>query len=488
MSSSVLSKSIAGDHNGNPLANVNRWVSESRDPLQTTDIMNNQPEELQQPNDYQLGAIWREVLRYVQRSGIHGKLFREYGDLITFNKTGACVRLRLFADSWLMRLNQQHLEKLLASAFLSADKQPKVVTSAFLLAEERAKFQAKVEENFKKWKIEEEKPLKNLIIETEAQLAKGFTKRGNPFKPRWVEIQKRKIESAERALEDLDKNITRFSTFKYLTLSDNFQVHVEIEKIHNYSPDELIPFQYRSLDGLLPFPLPSVSLSERCQLPNCPAVYFVLDGDSITNSRVLYVGQTVNLKKRWQNHNRWKQLKFNAHNLCLAWLKCRDDEVMRLAIEAAFIHSLKPELNESMYPMLYLTGWDDNAREKAVNILKKVDKSIEEKKIFVAILQELLLKSSKLEPLPKPDNWQPYRGELLFWIHDRGELLCRAIEIAKEKSEAEILLNSREIETIVKEKNLTKGRFGGFYVHFTELHPAVGLGGLSILEMIERSL
>lgn len=46
--------------------------------------------------------------------------------------------------------------------------------------------------------------------------------------------------------------------------------------------------------------LPSLSLSQRISLPECPAIYFALD----SRNRVLYIGQATNLVARWKNHHR----------------------------------------------------------------------------------------------------------------------------------------------------------------------------------------
>ena len=48
-----------------------------------------------------------------------------------------------------------------------------------------------------------------------------------------------------------------------------------------------------------PLCLPRVFIDERNQLPECPAVYYVL-----WRSKVLYVGSTKNLRKRFLNHHR----------------------------------------------------------------------------------------------------------------------------------------------------------------------------------------
>lgn len=53
-----------------------------------------------------------------------------------------------------------------------------------------------------------------------------------------------------------------------------------------------------------PLQLPSVHLSELKNLPNCTAIYFVID----SRNRILYVGQATNLSARWKNHHREYQL------------------------------------------------------------------------------------------------------------------------------------------------------------------------------------
>lgn len=196
-------------------------------------------ERVQQPNCYQLEVIWSEVLDCFQQcSDTHSKLFRKYGELLIFDETGAYVRLSLFANSWLMRLNQQHLEKVVTSAF----------RSAYHLG-------------------------------------------------RWH---------------------PKHSVFKRLQLSDKFQVGIEIKEICDYSPQQLLAFQYHILDGLLPFSLSSLPLSKREMLPTTSAVYFVLEGDSVTNCRVLYVGQSSNLARRWKNHSLWKVFKPGEGNFRIA--------------------------------------------------------------------------------------------------------------------------------------------------------------------------
>ncbi len=63
-----------------------------------------------------------------------------------------------------------------------------------------------------------------------------------------------------------------------------------------------------------PAVLPSLPLDERSALPDTPAIYFVMAGDT-----VIYVGQSVNLRQRWLAHHRLQQL--NEHGGCrIAWM------------------------------------------------------------------------------------------------------------------------------------------------------------------------
>lgn len=92
-----------------------------------------------------------------------------------------------------------------------------------------------------------------------------------------------------------------------------------------------------------PLALPSLSLAARSQLPPCPAVYFVLEGE-----RVLYVGKSVNLRQRWLAHHRYKQLKAIS-SVRIAWLECSDPSLLP-KIEVALIEYFQPSLNGELIP------------------------------------------------------------------------------------------------------------------------------------------
>jgi hypothetical protein len=89
-----------------------------------------------------------------------------------------------------------------------------------------------------------------------------------------------------------------------------------------------------------PLGLPSLPLAERRNLPDCPAIYLVLEGTS-----VLYIGRTEDLQQRWVAHHRYSQLKNNG-SARIAWLECTESELLP-AIESALIELFCPPLNGS---------------------------------------------------------------------------------------------------------------------------------------------
>ncbi len=99
---------------------------------------------------------------------------------------------------------------------------------------------------------------------------------------------------------------------------------------------------------IAPTTLPALPLDDRRNLPDAPAIYFVMSGDT-----VLYVGQSVNLRQRWVAHHRLAQL--NEHGGCrVAWMTV-DDAGLLDELEQACIEHFSPMLNSS--PVL----WDELA-------------------------------------------------------------------------------------------------------------------------------
>lgn len=98
------------------------------------------------------------------------------------------------------------------------------------------------------------------------------------------------------------------------------------------------------------YSLPSVLLSQKDNLPRCPAIYFAID----SNNNVLYVGKAINLLFRWREHHRFDQLsEMNRTNqLRIAWCECNPDRDVLTEAEKHFIKLYKPLLNNSIVPII----------------------------------------------------------------------------------------------------------------------------------------
>lgn len=94
---------------------------------------------------------------------------------------------------------------------------------------------------------------------------------------------------------------------------------------------------------LNPLHLPSVPLNERNQLPNCAAIYFVIDA----NDRVLYVGKAKNLLARWRNHHRIYKLKEidKDYPIRIAWQAWNTEDLDEA--EKSSIKRFQPLLNNT---------------------------------------------------------------------------------------------------------------------------------------------
>jgi excinuclease UvrABC nuclease subunit len=100
------------------------------------------------------------------------------------------------------------------------------------------------------------------------------------------------------------------------------------------------------IQNIDPLALPSLSLVERRNLPNCPAVYFVLN----SSSEILYIGGTANLAQRWLTHHRCNQLtNMGDDGIRIAWLECSEPALLP-EIEAALIKHFQPSLNRTPVP------------------------------------------------------------------------------------------------------------------------------------------
>lgn len=86
--------------------------------------------------------------------------------------------------------------------------------------------------------------------------------------------------------------------------------------------------------------LPSITFAERSQLPRVAAVYFVFDGN-----RLLYVGRSGNLRRRWLNDSHDKYVLFcEKPSITIAWFETTDITVL----ERRLILVLRPPLNRLM--------------------------------------------------------------------------------------------------------------------------------------------
>ena len=95
--------------------------------------------------------------------------------------------------------------------------------------------------------------------------------------------------------------------------------------------------------------LPSVPLAEKDKLPASPGIYFAID----SFSTIQYIGLSVNVKHRWGQHHRYKQL-LSLGGIKLAWLIV-DNIALLSEIEKALIAHFKPVLNNEFISSTYRT-------------------------------------------------------------------------------------------------------------------------------------
>lgn len=89
------------------------------------------------------------------------------------------------------------------------------------------------------------------------------------------------------------------------------------------------------------FQLPSVYLSDLKKLPDCTAIYFVLD----SKNRVFSIGQATNLGARWINHHREYQLEEidKDYPVRIAWQVWNEEGLSEA--EKYLIKAFQPLLN-----------------------------------------------------------------------------------------------------------------------------------------------
>lgn len=91
--------------------------------------------------------------------------------------------------------------------------------------------------------------------------------------------------------------------------------------------------------------LPYLSVADRDALPACAAVYLVME-----RNKVLYVGQTRHLKRRWINHHLLGILE--AHiDARIVWYAC-EDNVQRWQLENKAAAMFRPRYNKALVPRI----------------------------------------------------------------------------------------------------------------------------------------
>jgi hypothetical protein len=138
---------------------------------------------------------------------------------------------------------------------------------------------------------------------------------------------------------------------------------------HSNRQTENIPIPEQELVSLpiadLPA-LPALSLVDRGLLPDCPAVYFVLD----ETCTVLYVGYTASLRDRWKNHHRLESFR-QLEPIRIAWLAV-DDAARLSTFEQDFIEQLNPPFNVQRRHGLPTTPLQVQLREAELALIDEV--------------------------------------------------------------------------------------------------------------------
>lgn len=147
--------------------------------------------------------------------------------------------------------------------------------------------------------------------------------------------------------------------------------------------------------------------------------------------------------------------------------------------------------------LLWIKGWDSKAIKQIDKILEEPVQIIQNQKVFVAILNYLIVDpnsiTNQFAQLPIPESWIPCKDEIVVWVHDGKELLCRVkrvrpmtgykrLKATVDNCECKIIkvVTTETIKTV----KYSFSKHQGFYVPLSELKPAQGLG-LNIMETVE---
>lgn len=94
------------------------------------------------------------------------------------------------------------------------------------------------------------------------------------------------------------------------------------------------------------FSLPYISIKEKSMFPDIPGIYFAIDSEN----NIQYIGRSINIRKRWLNHHRYRQLS-SMEGVKIAYLHIDSVELLH-EIEKALIAYFKPSLNCQTIPRI----------------------------------------------------------------------------------------------------------------------------------------
>jgi hypothetical protein len=89
-----------------------------------------------------------------------------------------------------------------------------------------------------------------------------------------------------------------------------------------------------------PLPFETLPLTDKRKLPNCPAVYLLID----QSNTILYIGETEQLVLRWLSHDQL-HLQLSYDDLRIAWIECSDTSLLK-TIEWLLIQRFDPPYNK----------------------------------------------------------------------------------------------------------------------------------------------
>lgn len=136
--------------------------------------------------------------------------------------------------------------------------------------------------------------------------------------------------------------------------------------------------------------LPSLPLGWRKAFPACPAIYF-----AILDDKILYIGRTKCLAKRWIGHHREAELQ-KMGEVRIAWVQVSDVRLLP-AIEKAFIRFFKPTLNHQLVKVRKKVGKRGNPQN-----FKNPQKRFAAQSLAIRVNPEL---DEYVRSLPNKNEW-----------------------------------------------------------------------------------